>query len=147
MDEPLAPQDKAATPPPGSTKRRLKFLMGGGVATLVLLSLVGWAMTRQDATSFYLTTSELVARGATAPGQTVRVNGRVVAGTLAHDGLASTFTISDGKNDVTVTTDRPLPSAFKAGADVVAHGTFDGTTFTSDEVLAKCPSKFQPASG
>ena len=131
---------------PDSPQRRLKFLAGGGVIGLVLISLIGWSMTRQDATSFYLTTTELVARGATPPNQDTRVNGRVVDGTLEHAGLNSTFTISDGKSDVTVTTDRPLPSAFKDGADVVAHGAFDGTVFTADEVLAKCPSKFQPAS-
>ena len=128
-----------------SGKRKAKFLAGGGVIALVLIVLVGWAMTRPNSTSFYLTASELVSRGATAPGEAVRVNGRVVDGSIVRDGLATTFTITDGSGEVDVTTNQPLPSAFKPGADVVAHGDYDGSTFTADEVLAKCPSKFQPA--
>jgi cytochrome c-type biogenesis protein CcmE len=134
-----------ATVRPSSSKRRAKFMAGGGIVGLVLIALVGSAMTRPDATSFYLTASELVQKGPTPAGQDTRVNGQVVDGSLQRDGLESTFVITDGDATVTVTTDRPLPSAFKGGADVVAHGAFDGTVFTADEVLAKCPSKFQPA--
>ena len=138
------PVDNAA-PGASSSKRRAKFIGGGGAIALVLIGLVFSAMTRPGATDFYLTTSELTAKGATAPGQAVRVNGRVVEGSVQRDGLTTTFTVTDAKADVTVTTDQPLPSAFKPGADVVAHGTFDGTTFTADDVVAKCPSKFKPA--
>lgn len=141
MAEPL---DDALTGAP-SSRRKAKFIGGGGAIALVLIVLVGWAMARPGSTSFYLTTSELTAGGATVAGEAVRVNGRVVGGSIVRDGLTTTFAISDGKADVPVTTDQPLPSAFKPGADVVAHGTFDGTTFTADDVVAKCPSKFKPA--
>ena len=132
---------------PPSSKRRAKFLAGGGVIAVVLVILVAWAMSRAGATSFYLTTSELVQRGPTRAGHDVRVNGRVVEGSVQRDGLTTEFTITDGRTEVEVTTDVALPDAFKPGADVVAHGTFDGTTFTADGLVAKCPSKFKPASG
>jgi cytochrome c-type biogenesis protein CcmE len=72
------------------------------------------------------------------------VSGDVVAGSVHHDGLATTFSITDAHNRVTVTTDQPLPSAFKAGVQVVADGTYDGTSLSATQVLAKCPSKFKP---
>jgi cytochrome c-type biogenesis protein CcmE len=140
MDQPLA-LDGSPSP-----KRRAKFLAGGAVIALVLGLLVAWAMTRADATSFYMTTSELVEKGPTKPGQKVRVNGRVTPGTIERDGLTTTFEISDGETTVDITTAVPTPDTFKSGSDVVARGTFDGTLFTADDVMAKCPSKFEPAS-
>jgi cytochrome c-type biogenesis protein CcmE len=132
---------------PPSSKRRAKFLAGGAVVALVLALLVAWAMSRAGATAFYMSTSELVAGGPTAPGEKVDVNGKVLAGSIEEDGLRTTFTISDGTAEVPVTTTIEMPDAFRVGADVVAHGTFDGTTFTADDLVAKCPSKFEPASG
>ena len=141
MDQPLA-LDGSPSP-----KRRAKFLAGVAVIALVLGLLVAWAMTRADATSFYMTTSELVEKGPTKPGQKVRVNGRVTPGTIERDGLTTTFEISDGEATVDITTNVAPPDTFKSGSDVVARGTFDGTLFTADEIVAKCPSKFKPASG
>jgi cytochrome c-type biogenesis protein CcmE len=131
---------------PPSSKRRTKFLAGGALVALVLAVLVVWAMTQAGATAFYLSTSELAARGPTATGEKVDVNGKVTAGSIQEDGLETTFTISDGKTDVPVTTTVEMPEAFRAGADVVAHGVFDGRLFTADGIVAKCPSKFEPAS-
>ena len=131
---------------PSSPKRRAKFVVGGAIVGLVLALLVAWAMTRAGATAFYLTTSELVARGPTTAGEKVDVNGKVTAGSIEHDGLETTFEISDGKAEVLVTTSVDLPDAFRAGADVVANGDFDGQIFTADKIVAKCPSKFKPAS-
>ena len=132
---------------PPSSKRRAKFVAGGAVVALVLVLLVAWAMTRAGATAFYLSTTELAARGPTATGEKVDVSGKVASGSIVEDGLETNFTISDGRTDVDVTTAIELPDAFRAGAEVVAHGTFDGSLFTADSLVAKCPSKFKPASG
>ncbi|HEY7874063.1 MAG TPA: cytochrome c maturation protein CcmE [Actinomycetota bacterium] len=140
MDQPL----QIETGP--SPKRRAKFLAGGAVIALVLVLLVAWAMTRADAMASYMTTSELVAEGPTLPGEKVDVNGKVTEGSVVEDGLETSFEITDGVEEVQITTDVDLPDAFRSGADVVAHGTFDGSLFTADKVLAKCPSKFKPAS-
>jgi cytochrome c-type biogenesis protein CcmE len=132
---------------PPSSKRRAKFVAGGAVVGLVLLLLVVWAMSRADAMAYYLTTSELVARGPTTAGEKVDVNGKVTEGSIVEDGLETTFEISDGKAEVLVTTAVEMPEAFRTGAEVVAHGDFDGRVLTADEIVAKCPSKFEPASG
>jgi cytochrome c-type biogenesis protein CcmE len=71
------------------------------------------------------------------------VNGKVVPGSIQNEGLETTFTISDGETDLTISTDRPLPDTLVDEADVVALGRLDGGTFVASEVLAKCPSKFK----
>jgi cytochrome c-type biogenesis protein CcmE len=109
---------------------------------LTVIGLVVWAMGRPGAASFYLTTTELAARGP-EPTTEHRVNGRVVPGSIERAGLTTTFVLSDGNTEIMVTTDRPVPDTFKERADVVARGTWDGRVLTASEVLAKCPSKFE----
>ncbi len=126
------------------TKRRAKFVVGGGVVVGVLVGLVVWAMARPGSTSFYMTTSELLAMGATsAVTETYRVNGNVVPGTIEQDGLETRFTISDGTSEMTVLTDQPLPDTFRPRSEVVAEGRVQDGVFVASHVSAKCPSKFK----
>ncbi|HVF54271.1 MAG TPA: cytochrome c maturation protein CcmE [Actinomycetota bacterium] len=134
--------DNTMAVPPAQPNRR-KFLIGGAVIALTLVGLVGWAMGRPGSTSFYYTTSEVLALGAAPASTDLRVSGKVVDGSIERDGLTSTFDLTDGRSVVTVTTDQPLPDTLKNGSDVVARGAFDGDSFTASEVLAKCPSKFK----
>jgi cytochrome c-type biogenesis protein CcmE len=124
-------------------RRSLKFAIGGAVIALALIGLTAWAMNRPAATSFYLTTTELADLGPTSGTRDYRVNGTVVPGSIDKDGLSTTFTITDGRTDMVVVTDRPLPDTFRASSEVVARGDFDGDSFAASEVLAKCPSKFK----
>ncbi len=127
-----------------SGKRRAKFILGGTTIVLVVVGLVVWAMGRPDSTSFYMTTSELVAMGdAEAAAGAYRVNGTVIPGSTTSSGLRTTFEITDGGTEMTIVTDQPLPDTLKDRSEVVARGTFDGTRFVASEVLAKCPSKFK----
>ena len=139
----MASEAPAETRP--SLKRRAKFVIGAAVVVVVLLGLMVWAMARPGSTSYYLTTSELAAAGATTAGHQVKLNGRVVAGSIDRTGLRTTFVVSDGRTQVPVTTRQPLPSSFKNGSEIVAQGSFDGHAFAAGQVLAKCPSKFKPA--
>jgi cytochrome c-type biogenesis protein CcmE len=132
------------TPAASSSKRRAKFAIGALVVLFALLGLMGWALSRPEATSFYVTVSELQAMSAPA-GDVVRVNGTVVPGSIERDGLSTTFAISEGGEALRISTSAPLPDALKPGSEVVARGTFDGRRFVASEVLAKCPSKFQAA--
>lgn len=136
--------DRSPTEPP--RRRGIKFAIGGAVIALSLVGLTAWAMTRPDATSFYLTTSELQASGPTSAADEYRVNGTVVADSIRRDGLTTRFRITDGETELAIVTDQPLPDTFKESSEVVAKGHFDGETFTASEVLAKCPSKFKAKS-
>jgi cytochrome c-type biogenesis protein CcmE len=128
---------------PTRDARRTKFIFGAAIVALTLVGLTVWAMARPGSTSFYKTTTEIVALGPTSGAASYRVNGKVVPGSIAQDGLDTTFDISDGKTTMAVATDQPLPDTFKSGSEVVARGQFDGTTFSAVEVIAKCPSKFK----
>jgi cytochrome c-type biogenesis protein CcmE len=128
---------------PTRDARRNKFIFGAAVVALTLVGLTVWAMARPGSTSFYQTTSEIVALGPTSAASSYRVNGDVVTGSVEQDGLRTSFEISDGTTVLPVVTDQPLPDTFKDGSEVVARGQFDGDTFTAVEVIAKCPSKFK----
>ena len=131
-------------PDVASPKRRAKFVIGGAVIALAVVGLTVWAMARPGSQAFYMTTSEVLASGAGgAAAGDVRVNGKVVPGTIERDGLQTTFDISDGHAAVTVVTDVALPDTFREESDVVAQGTFDGNVFAASHVSAKCPSKFK----
>ena len=131
---------------PAPDKRRVKFLVGGGVVALALVGLIVFAMTRPNATSFYMTTSEIQAAGDVQSSEDVRVNGDLVQDSVVEDGITTTFDITDGSSRLTVTTDSTLPDAFYSDSDVIeiiAQGDYDGDTFTATQVFAKCPSKFK----
>jgi cytochrome c-type biogenesis protein CcmE len=128
---------------PTRDARRTKFIFGAAVIALTIVGLTVWAMARPGSTSFYKTTTEIVALGPITGAASYRVNGDVVPGSIQQDGLDTTFDISDGHTVLTVHTDQPLPDTFKDASEVVARGQFDGNTFTAVEVIAKCPSKFK----
>ena len=126
-----------------SPKRRAKFAIGGLIVLLAVGTLVVWAMARPGSTAFYMTPSELQALGPTDGIHDYRMNGKVVPGSIERDGLNTRFLVSDGKTEIVVQTDAPLPDTFKNRSEVVAKGRFDGSVFAAQEVLAKCPSKFK----
>ena len=135
--------------PPGSGTKP-KFLIGGIVVVLALAGLVGWAMGRAGSTAYFLKASELAARGPTAADEQVKVNGNVIPDSVERNGLRTSFTITDGRADVVVTTHAALPDAFWSAmaedsndVEVIATGAYDGSRFTASDVLAKCPSKFK----
>lgn len=121
--------------------RRAKFWIGGAVIVAVLVGLILWAMTQPGAAANYTTPTELA--GAADHAGQLQLAGVVAPGSIDQQGLVTTFTVTDDTTDITVTTDSPMPDAFKDSSEVVAIGTFDGTTFTASKVLAKCPSKFK----
>jgi cytochrome c-type biogenesis protein CcmE len=127
--------------PRSSPKRRAKFAVGGSIIFLTLVGLVVWATLRPGSTVFYMTPSEVLAAGSFERDH--RLNGTVIPGSIEQEGLRTTFAVTDGASNVTVTTDAPLPDAFKDRSEVVALGTFDGDAFSAHQVLAKCPSKFK----
>lgn len=132
-------EDKQTLRP--SPRRRAKFLIGGAVVAATLAGLVVWAMARPGSTAYYLTASEVLAEGPFQRDH--RLNGTVVPGSIDSRGLTTSFVVTDGDAEVEVTTDTPLPDAFRDRSEVVALGTFDGSSFTAHQVLAKCPSKFK----
>lgn len=129
--------------PPLAPARRAKFWIGGATVVVVLAGLILWAMTQPGAASNYISPSDLSASSPSTGTDPLRLAGTVVPDSIERDGLTTTFVVTDETTEVEVTTDSPLPDAFKDSSEVVATGTYDGTRFVAGDVLAKCPSKFK----
>lgn len=134
MEEP-----HTTTAPP---RRAAKFWAGGAIVLATLAGLLVWGMARPGAASQYVSPTELAAEGTNGATE-VRLSGTVVPGSIERRGLTTTFTVTDDRTDLVVTTDSPMPDAFKDSSEVVAIGVFDGDTFAAGTVFAKCPSKFK----
>ncbi|HEX9269124.1 MAG TPA: cytochrome c maturation protein CcmE [Candidatus Limnocylindria bacterium] len=111
------------------------------VAALATAVLIGYFATQSLSSSavYYLTPTEAHARGL-AVGQTARLGGQVLAGSLTYDPatLALRFRIGDGVTAVTVIGNGAPPGLLREGAGAVVEGAFaaDGT-FRATQVIAK----------
>ena len=130
-------------------RANLKFFIAGGVIAMAVVYLV--LMGLQGSAVYFLTVSELQARGPAAQNQVFRVSGNLVPGTLTREssGLGIQFVIADPVNAA------PLPVVYRGGQvpdiigdniEIVAEGKLDAQgTFTANTVLAKCPSRLENA--
>jgi cytochrome c-type biogenesis protein CcmE len=136
-----------------------RFLIGGAlvVAAIAYLIVIGIRSTSE----YYLTVDEAAARQSDLMGQSVRVAGRVKAGTISWDpaALKLSFAIAqpppqDGSVEPVsmhppqiikvVCTGQPKPDMFAAGRDVIVEGRITSHNFvTADQVMTSCPSKYR----
>ena len=125
-------------------KRRL-------VAVLLILAGVGIASTiafysLQQNLLYFQSPSDL-AMQPIPPGRQFRLGGLVKPGSVTRldDGLSTSFVVTDGPKDVTVTHTGILPDLFREGQGVIARGSLDETgTFEASEVLAKHDENYMP---
>ena len=132
-------------------------------APRMLLGWYGYTNLAGEATyRYYQTLAELRSAGAPPPGQSLRVHGYVASDSIRRD-LESrqvhfqvqndpphaAISPSPGADDALVVVYQGLetPDLFKDGAEVVVEGHLEGlgsdAIFVADNVLAKCPSKFE----
>jgi cytochrome c-type biogenesis protein CcmE len=109
--------------------------VGVGVAAII-----GWLAFSGvgNALVYYLTPTELAARGEAAIGQSVRLGGLVLAGSVSGSATDLTFVLTDGETEITVHSTVAPTSSFREGAGAVVEGVLrpDGV-FEADEVLVK----------
>lgn len=114
------------------------MLILAALATAVVIGVLA-AQTLQTAAVYYLTPTEAAKRGL-APGQTARLGGQVLPGTLRYDAATRDlrFTIGDGVSTVKVVGAGAPPGLLREGAGAVVEGAFasDGT-FRATQVIAK----------
>lgn len=135
-----------STPEPGApSSRRVAWAVGAALIMIGIGGLAAWGATRPDALSYFMTPSDVAAKGAAAQGPSLRVGGRVEPGTLVRDGSSVRFSVSDGTNAVPVAYTGEVPDTLKESTDVVAEGAIaaDGI-LRATRVLAKCSSRFVP---
>jgi cytochrome c-type biogenesis protein CcmE len=122
-------------PPPVGRRRWGPWLVGA-----VLVAIVAWLGFSgvSDALVYYLTPTELAARGDAAIGQSIRLGGLVLPGSVSGSATDLTFVLTDGDMQVTVHSSVAPTSSFREGAGAVVEGALrpDGV-FEAEEVLVK----------
>jgi cytochrome c-type biogenesis protein CcmE len=124
-----------------SRKRRVRLV----VALTVALSLAGALVyTTFSAASPERIPSQLSTAQA---GQTYKLGGKVVAGSVKRGEDSMTFQVQDpkGKAKVDVRYSGSVPDPFREGREVIVTVKRDGNGFVGqrDSLVTKCPSKFQ----
>lgn len=135
-----------------SNASRTKFLVGG----VVILLAVGYLIVSSFGSSaqFFLTVSELRAKGSVVVGDDVRISGVVIGDSISYDtqSLRLEFDIVDNLDDPSnplhVVYIGPKPDLMRHEAQVIIEGTWseEGTFYAhdrADSLLLKCPSRYE----
>ncbi len=130
----------------GFLPRQTKLLLG---AFIILAAIGAYVFTSVNATQqYFLTLSEVKAKGDLTRTETVRVGGNLAPNSTHINTKDTTaqFTLTDGTNVLPVVYKGILPDTFEKSTQVIAEGKIgpDGV-FHASLVLAKCPSKYDPS--
>jgi cytochrome c-type biogenesis protein CcmE len=124
-----------------SRKRRVRLVVALTVALLLAGALV---YTTFSAASPERIPSQL---GSAKPGQTYKLGGKVVLGSVRRSGDTLAFRVRDPKGTMTVPVHYTgsVPDPFRAGREVIVTVQREGSVFVGqrDSLVTKCPSKFQ----
>ncbi len=135
----------------------------GALVVAGLLAWYGYSNIGSESFTYYQTLDEFVAANRGAGDDGLRVHGYVAARSIERDleGRQVRFVVqndpphaapaSDGARLAVIYASLETPDLFKDGAEVVVEGRLQsegsGTVFVADNVMAKCPSKFQAEVG
>lgn len=94
---------------------------------------------------YFVTPSELTAKGPQAVGNPVRLGGMVVKGSIQTNAGIITFRISDEHQTIPVVTTKTPPQMFQEGIGVVVEGALkaDGQ-FEADRLMVKHGNEYRP---
>lgn len=96
---------------------------------------------------YFLTPTELQAKGASAIGAPVRLGGQVVPGSVTWDAAAIDlrFRMTDGQNVVEVHANKAPPQMFREGMGVVVEGKMQkGGVFDASSLMVKHSNEYRP---
>lgn len=115
--------------------RRFAIIGGIGVVALVVTLMF---TSLSSGLTYYLYPSEAVAQRADFPdGTSFRLAGQVVSGSIAEDGLVTSFMVTDGAADIPVDLDGRVPPLFADGVPVLVEGAWQGERFAAREALIR----------
>ena len=150
---------------------RTKFILGGLLILAAVVYLI--ASSTQANAEFFMTVDELKAKGQSVVGKNLRVSGAVVGDTIQYDPQTLTLTfevahvpgdnnevaaegglaavlhaavVDPNRSRIKVVYTGPKPDLLKDEAQAIMTGQLgpDGV-FHVDELLLKCPTKYQEA--
>jgi cytochrome c-type biogenesis protein CcmE len=122
----------------------MKFVLGGIVVAVVIGVLI--ATSFSGSTSEYLSVAEVKALG---PDQArdSRVAGEIVPNSVNYStrDLHLTFAIYDDTGDLAISYHGPQPDMLVDAVEAVVVGKYDpdSQVFEAEELLMKCPSKYE----
>ncbi|MGK7345175.1 MAG: cytochrome c maturation protein CcmE [Candidatus Nitrospinota bacterium M3_3B_026] len=128
---------------PGAAQK--KFLAGAAI----LVAAIGYLMYTgvKASGSYYYKVSEVLDMGQGAQGASLRLEGRVVEGSIERNtaDLELLFNITDESDkSIPVYYKGVTPDMFQDGIDVVVEGTLDKSgKFIATKLLTSCPSKYE----
>jgi len=123
-------------------QRRIQIIALATVALIGATGLIGYAM--RDGINFFRSPSQVMTEPP-APGETFRIGGLVVEGSIIRgEGATVSFAVTDTNATVPVTYTGVLPDLFAEGEGMVALGRMEGETFVATEVLAKHDETYMP---
>ena len=142
-------EDAYALPEPMAERAVRTHRIGFLVAGLVFLMVIGYLgfTAFQSASAYYLTVSELTAKGADAYDKNLRVNGRLVPTSFERDagGTLVHFSLTDGADTINAVYDGVLPDLFfNEHSEILLEGTYGPEgMFDTQMLFVKCPSKYE----
>jgi len=122
-------------------KRKIRLVVALGVAVLLASALV---YTSFSASTEAKEPSDLLSA---APGTSYDLTGKVVNGSIQHQGEGLRFRVADRDDpskSIPVTYTGVVPDPFRDGREIVLTGTVENGVFVGerDTLITKCPSKF-----
>ncbi len=125
-----------------------------GVTAIILIAIAAIFFGLGSKNSSYYTSVKAVQGDSELVGERVKVGGAVVAGSWDKKSNPMRFVIKDEKDKsnsgptVKVVYEGAVPSTFGDGVTAIVTGTLekDGT-ISADEMITKCPSKYESAAG
>ena len=113
------------------------IVLGGLLISAVLVLVIYQGISTNLV--YYITPSELHAKGISAYGESLRLGGQVRPGSVHWNAKTQNlrFILQDPKGTVPVTSQGLPPELFRPGAGVVVEGTYAGTVFTATNLMIK----------
>jgi cytochrome c-type biogenesis protein CcmE len=125
-----------------SRKRKVRLVVALAAALLLAGTLL---YTSFASATEAKTPSQVLASG--ARGGTYEMTGKVVPGSIAHQGAVLVFQVRDraGTRALPVHYTGTVPDPFRDGREVIVTGKLENGVFVGERnsLITKCPSKFQ----
>lgn len=125
-------------------KKKKVFVVFALAIILLSLGYLLWGGLEQNMV-YFVTPTELLAKGEKAVGNPVRLGGVVKKGTVQFQGNLLSFELKDDKNYVPVITTKAPPQMFQEEMGVVVEGELqpDGK-FRADRLMVKHGNEYRP---
>jgi len=129
----------------GRNSAKTKFLVGAAILVAAIWYLMYTGVKASG--SYYYKVSEVLAMGSKAQSISLRLEGKVVEGTIRKDvsNLKLSFDIKDeSEKSISVYYEGVTPDMFQDNIDVVVEGKLDPSgRFIATKLLTSCPSKYE----